>query len=478
MANIITRFFRDEINRQITSLNGNQINQASALYNYNTFRFLGFDLPVSMPDNPDTYVRDGYLNMAAVNRCVNLLLTKVSSVPVIVYEVKEDSSSQKFREFKTLNASTEISSKVKAEIIRIKELKEVNNSEILKLIETPNEFQTWDDWLKYFVGSYLLTGNAYDYFNGPFLEDYNPKKDKLAEHFVLPTGMIQIISGGTFDPVKSYRMKYQDSHTDYPANQVIHWKSFNPEYCSTGSQLYGISPLRAYLEVMLRNKVGDKELTRQLKNSGSLGFITPKQEINAYTTDQKKAFKEKIDEAKSSDSNNARILPLSIPADWLQIGLSPQDLQLLAIKKVDEESIYKAFNVPPVFANQDASTFNNLSEAKKELVYNAVAPLCEDISTQLTRKICGPIKQRTGKKYQIYLDYNALPEMQADMAKVSEWIAKSPELTYNEKRQAKGYGRLEIDGMDSIFISGNERLIQDAAISDSEFDRAAREENV
>lgn len=478
MANIISKFFRAEIDRQLMSMSNSQVNQATSLYNFNTFRFLGYDMPVSMPDDPNTYVTDGYLNMAAVNRCVNLLLTKVASVPIITYENKEGSNNQKFREFKALNSSTEIYSKVRAEIIRIKELKEVNNSEIMKLIETPNEFQTWDEWMKYFVGSYLLTGNAYDYLNGPFLEDYNPKTDKFTEHFVLPTGQIEIISGGPNMPVKAYRMRNQASYTDYPENQVIHWKTFNPEYCSTGSQLYGISPLRAYLEPLLRNKIGDKELSRQLKNGGSFGFISPKRQEDVLSSDQKKGLKDQLVLAKKSDDEISRIFPSSIPLDWTQVGLKPDDLQLLKIKSIDEESIYKAFNVPLVFANQDSASYNNISEAKKQFVYNAIAPICEDIGTQLTRKICGPIEKRTGKKYQIYLDYNALPEMQADMAKVSEWISKSDELTRNEKREAKGYGRLEIEGMDSIFISGNERLIQDAAISDSDFDRAANELNV
>lgn len=477
MANIIQRFFQTEVERQINALNASNTNQSNLLYNYNTFRWLGYDMPINMPDNPLTYIKDGYLNMAAVNRCVNLLLTKIASIPVIVYEQKEDSTNQKFKQFKSLNASPEINSKVQAKIIQLKELKEVNNKEIQKLIDQPNEFQTWDEWVKYFVGAYLLTGNSYDYLNGPFMEEYNPKKDKFTEHFVLPTGMMKIISGGMFEPVKGYRMINGDNYTDYPAEQVIHWKTFNPEYCSTGSQLYGISPLRAYLEPLLRNKIGDKELSRQLKNGGSFGFISPKRQEDNLQSDQKKALKDQMVLAKKSNDEISRIFPSSIPLDWTQVGLKPEDLQLLAIKNVDEESIYKAYGIPLVFANQNASTYNNLNEAKKELVYNALAPLCEDIGTQLTKKICEPIEKRTGKKYKIYLDYNALPEMAQDMAKVSEWISKSPELTYNEKREAKGYGRLEIDGMDSIFISGNERLIQDAAISDSDFMNAGNNLN-
>ena len=472
MANIISRFFKTEIDRQLQSFNG-----SDNLYNHNTFRFLGRDAAISMPDNPETYVRDGYLKMAAVNRCVNLILTKMASVPIIIYEVKPDSG-QKYKEFKTLNSSQEIISKAKAQIIRIKQLTEVSNNEINNLIEDPNEFQTWDEWVKYFVGSYLLTGNSYDYLNGPFLgEDYNAKKDKFTEMFVLPTGKINIISGGEFNPVKAYRMENQGSFTDYPASQIIHWKTFNPEYCTTGSQLYGVSPLRAYAEPLLRNKLGDKELSRQLNSGGQMGFISPKETVNQFTSDQRKSFKDSIDEAKNSNSSNARILPISMSVDFVPISLSSGDLELLKIKSLDEESIYKAYNIPLVFANQDASKYDANSWAATQFIYNAIAPLCEDIGTLLTKKICGSIEKRTGKNYQIYLDFNALPEMQADMAKVSEWISKSPELTYNEKREAKGYGRLDIEGMDSIFISGNDRLIQDAAISDSDFNNALNELN-
>jgi len=35
--------------------------------------------------------------------------------------------------------------------------------------------------------------------------------------------------------------------------------------------------LRAYAEPLLRNKLGDKELSRQLNSGGQMGFISPKE---------------------------------------------------------------------------------------------------------------------------------------------------------------------------------------------------------
>ncbi|HEY4756089.1 MAG TPA: phage portal protein [Ignavibacteriaceae bacterium] len=423
-----------------------------------------------MPDNPKTYIEDGYLKFAAINRCVNLLLNKVASVPVIIYEEKEGATNQKFKEFQLLNKSLEIPQKFKAQLIKVKTLTETTNKELQKLIDEPNDMQSWDDWVKYFVGSYLLTGNAYDYFNGPVIDIEKPEKNIYSEHFVLPTGMIQIISGGMNKPVKSFRMEYgTNQFLDYPESQIIHWKSFNPEFMWSGSQLYGISVLRAYLEPILRNKLGDKELSRQMANGGVFGFIGAKNPEHNLSIDQKKEMKQALIDAKKSNDEISRIFPTGIPLEWTSIGLPVADLKLIEVANLDEESIYKAFNVPLVYSNQDSASYNNQSTADKQFIYNAIAPLCEDIGSLLTKKLCKGIEKRTGKKFRIYLDYNALPEMQADMSKISDWLSKSPELTYNEKREAKGYGRLEITGMDSIFISGNERLIEDAAIPMSDF---------
>jgi hypothetical protein len=49
---------------------------------------------------------------------------------------------------------------------------------------------------------------------------------------------IEIISGGMFEPIKGYQMRsVYMTEVPIPAHQVVHFKSFNPDFTLTGAQL-------------------------------------------------------------------------------------------------------------------------------------------------------------------------------------------------------------------------------------------------
>ena len=136
------------------------------------------------------------------------------------------------------------------------------------------------------------------------------------------------------------------------------------------------------------------------------------------------------------------------------MGINEQD-------KADRESIYRAHKIPLNYASTDSSTYNNEEQAGKKLVYNGVAPHCENISDTLTQFICEPFEKVDGKKYIIRLDYMSLHELSVDMKQISEWLDKSPEITWNERREIKGFGKLDLLGMDIPIGTKNMATLKD-----------------
>lgn len=442
-------------------------------YLQNIYQWLFNNQPISILDRPYEYV-GAYSSNNDVYTCVDKITKKIVSTPIIIYEVVPGKEA-KYLQYKALRYSSEPEAIQKAAILKAQSLREVNQKDIDELILNPNPQETQSEFFTQLAGFFLLSGNGYTYLNGPV-----PGKYPWSEMYVLPSQFMEIISGGMFLPVKGYRVNYTYMATNnivpFPVEQVTHIKTFNPEFNVSGSQLYGMSPLRSLLLTLAMSKEGKQELVKQAKNGGTLGMLSPDGPGVFLGPDQQKDLNEKLQQIKSSNKTGERLFPSGGPLKYTQIGLPSTELQLIELLGVTREDIYRAFHIPLTYSDQKASTYDNLTLSAKQFIYDAVMPIGDMIEDKLlNRTICAAVNRKTGKKYVAHYDYQSLPEMQADMTKLSEWLDKSWEITPNERREAKGYGRSPLPELDEYYIPSGLRNIKDAAITDDAFTEAQEE---
>ena len=419
----------------------------ASLVNQNLYHLIGKDMPIMTHEHTD-YVQKGGLSVGAVYEVVDLIMKKVIASPPIIYEVKSQS---KLKKYENLMKSDSPIHKALAMSMKSEAIEEVSVPAISKILDQPNEKQSWDEFLGLIVLLYLYDGNALMYGNGA-----NVNARKWSEVWSLPFNSQQFAmrSGGVFDPVRSYYVQPNggDILLDFPAEQIEHIKTINPTWDNNGAWLYGVSPLRAYLGNMLRAKLGDDAANKMLNNEGAFGVLSPKNPDDVLTDAQKRAFHERLTEAQRSKDKMARIFPGSVALEWLQIGLPATDLQLLEMIKLNREEFYRAYHVPVIFASTDAATYNNMGAANKQFIYNAVAPVCDAIGKALTRFICDPYR-KDNKRYMIKLDYTSLPELSEDMKQVADAVDKMDWITDNEKREIGGWGRIDSPEYDVAYKS-------------------------
>lgn len=426
--------------------------------------------PVQYNDNTFTYIQQGYQYNADVYAVVDLILTKLSACVPIVYEVTKDKLGQ-VQKYRNLLQSDSDQARIKAKAIEIKAMKETYFPPISDLLNTPNKYQTWTDWIKNYAGFYLLTGNTYNYYNGLI-----PSQRKWKEMYVLPSQFIQIVSGGAFQPIQGYRIINQrffgSDMFDFSNDVVSHLKSFNPDYTNYGSQLYGQSPLMAYRLTLAKNRDSRIEANKQMKNGGALGILSPKTGAPALTPDQAKDLKEQVAKRKGGNELIDRIFASGASLDWQQIGLPVGDMMLLESMQFDRVDICNAYHCPITLLNDmSASTDNNVAAHMKQFIYNAIMPLANIISDRLTRDICTAYNTPE-KSYVIQIDTTTLPDMQEDMGKVAEWMNTAWWLTPNMKLEGMGFGASKEPNMDKIVLPSNLMLIDDLSISDQQFTNA------
>lgn len=415
------------------------------------FNLLNNDVPIIQEDWFD-YVNNGFMSVGAVYEVVDLISKKISAMPVIIYKVIDEN---KLKQYKQLIKSDNVSDRAKAMMIKSSALQEVEEKSIRKLLDNPNQKQSWTEFIGIITHLYLIDGNGFIYGNGSDL-----RSKKWTEMYALPftSKEMKIISGGVLEPIKGYNANWSSGIMDFPdQNQILHLKTINPRYSFSGSQLYGVSPLKAYTYQLVRNKYGNKQANKILNNGGVMGLITPKHKEDQLSKEQKEDLKERFLDAHGSNDALARIIPASISMDWLQFGLPSTELQIIELLDKGDEAIYKAYHVPFSYASNKSSTYNNQISDGKRLIYDAIAPVSDYISEKLTSFICSAYKDA---KYKIELDYMSSPEMVADMKEVVDWLMKTDFLTQNEKREVIGWGKIEDPLMDKVYLSKQKAPIE------------------
>lgn len=387
--------------------------------------------------NPDGYDYIGaQKRIAPVYDATDIIIQKVIASPIVTYRVKDKAKLERSKRIEKTNP-------MGAYVLKQSSLEEVTDLGLNTLLASPNPYMTQKQFVWSLGLMYLLQGNAYV---------YGSKSDsgKVLEMYPISNMQIVVNSADQFNPILGYRMMYGNNiSVPFRKEQIYHIKGGNPAYIdSTFDYLYGVSPLRPHLETMRTIEEANKQASKQVKNGGVFGLLSPKVKDDEFSAPQKEQLMEKMRMARNSNDELARVFPSSIAMDWKQIGLSSADLQLLDLMSEKCKAIFRTYHVPEQFASSDSSSYNNLSTAVRQLVYDAVAPLCGVISEMLTNFV--------GVGYGdiiVELDYTQLPEMMADMADMTGSLVELVNagiISRDEAREALRYGSTGLDSMTSF----------------------------
>lgn len=419
MASIFDRF------RNLLTKNAQQTAQE---YNKAIYNWLGESI-VWNPENDTTYINEGYRKNSTVYSLVNIIAKAASSIPFQVYEKVNDND---YKRYKAMNNGTLDSSVMhKANYLKKKALVELHDTDLHKLLERPNPAQSYASWITELIAFGKLTGNRYIYGIAP---ETGNGAGKYKELYVMPSQLIEIISGGIMQPVKEYAIEYNGQYK-IPADQICHIKDFNPYFDGSGSHLYGQSPLRAGLRSMTTNNEAVQTGVKYLQNQTARGVLMSDEgDLNEVQAQQ---LKDKFRKNFQGANNAGDIIITPKKLSWVNFGLNASDLSLIEQYNASIKDLCNIYNVPVTLLNNtESSTFNNVKEAKKALYQNCVIPELNKIQDELNRWLA----PKYGEKLCIEFDYSVIPELQEETDKVVDQMSKAWWLTPNEKRAAMSFG--------------------------------------
>lgn len=419
MASFFDRF------RNLLTKNAQQTAQE---YNKAIYNWLGESI-VWNPENDTTYINEGYRKNATVYSLINIITKAASSIPFHIYEKVNDND---YKRYKALNTGTLDSSIIqKSGLLKKRALVELEDTDLHKLLERPNPAQSYASWITELIAFGKLTGNRYIYGIAP---ETGNGAGKYKELYVMPSQLIEIISGGIMQPVKEYAIEYNGQYK-IPAEQMCHIKDFNPYYDGSGSHLYGQSPLRAGLRTMTTNNEAVQTGVKYLQNQTARGVLMSDEgDLNEVQAQQ---LKDKFRKNFQGAENAGDIIITPKKLSWVNFGLNASDVSLIDQYNASIKDLCNIYNVPAVLLNNtESSTYNNVKEAKKALYQNCVIPELNKICDELNRWLA----PKYGEKICIEFDYSVIPELQEETEKVVGQMAQAWWLTPNEKREAMSFG--------------------------------------
>jgi len=419
MASILDRF------KNILSKNAQQ---SAVEYNRALYNYLGQSI-IWNPESDDTYISQGYQKNSTIYSIVNIITKAASTIPIMVYEKTNENDLKRYKAM--TSGYVDGSTLYKSKLIKKSALVEVENSDLQKLLEMPNPTQSYATFISELVAFGLLTGNRYIYGIGP---DTGINMGKIREMYVMPSQIMEIISGGIMEPVKEYSIEYNGSYR-IPADMVCHIKNFNPYYDGTGSHLYGQSPLRAGLRSLTMNNEATTTGVKYLQNQTARGVLMSKE--GDVTEVQAQQMKDKFRKQTQGSDKAGDIIFTNKELTWLNFGLNAADLSLIEQYNASIKDLCNIYNVPvQLLNNTDSSSYNNMKEAKKALYQNAVIPELLKIRDELNRWLA----PKFGERYFIDFDFSSISELQDEADKVVDQLAKAWWITPNEKREIMDYG--------------------------------------
>jgi len=405
-------------NAQNTNLNYNK-----AIYNW-----LGESI-VWNAENDDSYITEGYRKNATIYSIINLITKAATTIPFQIYEVTNEND---YKRYKSLTSGTIDNSTInKAALLQKSSLVELQDTELHQLLDRPNPAQSYNSFISEIIAFGKLTGNRYIYGIGP---ETGSKVGKYSELYVMPSQIMEIVSGGIMQPVEKYKIEYNGTF-EIPATEICHIKDFNPYYDGSGSHLYGQSPLRAGLRTLTTNNEAVQTGVKYLQNQTARGLLMSEEgDLNEVQAQQ---LKDKFRKQFQGSSNAGDVIITPKKLSWVNFGLNASDVSLIEQYNASIKDLCNIYNVPvQLLNNTDSSSYNNMKEAKKALYQNAVIPELLKIKDELNRWLA----PKYGNKLCIEFDFTVIPELQEEADKVVDQLAKAWWLTPNEKRSVMSYG--------------------------------------
>ncbi len=376
--------------------------------------------------DPETQINKGYKQNIDVFAVIRKIIDVSNSVPWIV-------------EQKLANGSW----------------KELSDTPLHNLMDSPNvnKGYTWDDIDEMLTVFLLATGNAYLHGEKPFASN------AIAELDVLPSQNIYVqdYNGSFFMPEYKFRFNFQNTQKVFSKEDVCHIRMFNPTATHSINHIEGLSPIQVAATVVQSGNDRQDASANLRQNRGVFGIVTDKGTY-PMTPEEADMAQKAFDKKTTGTDKYGKVMWTNKDLNYIQMAMSPSDLQLIEGGVVDLRAICNVFGLDSsLFNDPENKTYSNRTEAEKSMFTNCIIPLSKKKSADLTRYLCPNLFP--GKTVRLRQDFKHIEVLQENFKEKSDsykGLKLAGIYTANEVRLKLGDEKSNDPSADILEVNNNQ----------------------
>lgn len=367
------------------------------------YQYVGNNTAQWVDQNNEAYITQGFEKNADLFAIVNYITKRASTIPWKLYKVLADGK-----------------------------LKELKDHALIDLIERPNPTMGQAFFMQTLLSYKLVLGNSYIYM--PKLENgLNAGQSK--ELWIMPASKIEVVSNGWAKPVDHYRFVGTTSPKFMPED-VIHLKNVGL-VSDMNNDIYGMSPLRPGVMPLTKSNSASASEVKSFQNMSPDGILSRKPN---GTNDNKNWTEEQVDYLETwwrgrSGPENRRMAFTSAQLEFIRLGFSPVDLNVLESSKLSFRQLCNLYQFPAQLLNDsEHATYNNMREAKKAVYTDVIIPELYSLRDELNHRLVPAY----GDNLWLDIDTSGIDVLQDDKKALAEWLNLCPFITNQDKQRIMG----------------------------------------
>jgi len=286
----------------------------------------------------------------------------------------------------------------------------VPGSEVLKLIEAPNETMLGSQLIE---GTYIHlehNGNAFWHLDG-FAGRSSANQARFPTRIeLLPMGSVQPVRD-QMDRLSGWELRASRGKEALPLDRVIQFKYMNPY-----DTILGMGPMQA----ALASASGDfKQILwneSYFDNAALMtGVLTPKQG-SIMDPDAMIRLRDSMEERHGGPRKHGRIGATTAPIDFLPFGTTQKDMDFVLLMQAATEKILMVWKVPPAVAGvQKDANYSAHVQQSKQFWHNHL-PKTRYVEKVIKYRLCDPF----GIKETPYFKTEMIRALTTDMTEVTD----------------------------------------------------------
>ena len=300
-------------------------------------------------------------------------------------------------------------------------LTDIKDGPFSEFVMQPNEDQTQKEF-KEVTNTYMLTtGDVF--WKKPEIIGFATRNLRT-----LPSQLIEVLTNraAPLTPI-GYKLQFDLLKEAFTLDEIIHIKYLNPSTKGIRS-LRGLSPLAAAWLVLSSDNQSALAKASMMQNRGAAGFFTTVGLDNPLTPEEQLEQQKLLDDKIGGAKNFNSIIATKSDGKFIQLGMSPSDLEMLKFGIQDLRTLCNVYGAPSELFNDPANkTFANQKTALKAFYENAVLPLDRRLLSKYNSTVVAEWSKADNKNYTVVQDLSKIGALQEDEEKKAERAKKITE---------------------------------------------------